>query len=81
MNEENWTYGNWSKYGWGGLKTSYTANSYQDLDFDPEIQYRIDVKNFIKNRKNILALPEMTYFKYLKLLFNGLKRYHKMGDY
>ena len=70
-----YTYGGWHKYGWGVLKHDDNLN---DLDFDPEFEYRQDVKDFWRRRSILLSLPEMTYVKYFKLLFKGLRQYRRM---
>lgn len=76
-----WVYGNHKNLGWGCVKVFNTLNIFEYMDFDPEFECKSDVKRYWRNRKHILALQEMTLWKYTKTLLKGIVIYRKLMRY
>lgn len=71
-NDLEGVYGSWSGYGWGAMWFKNENQDHIRMDFDPELLDLQDVKFFYKNRKNILALPLMTRYKFYKTILGWL---------
>lgn len=61
-------YGSWSGYGWGAMWFKNENQEHIRMDFDPDLTDLQDVKTFYRNRKNILALPLMSRYKFYKTI-------------
>lgn len=76
-----WVYGTSSGFGWGTTQYVVEPRTYEMLDFEPEFEYKSDVKRYWRNRKHILALKNMTLWKYTKTLVKGIVAYRKLMRY
>ena len=71
-----WLYGNKASLGWGS--TEHDATDYTVLDYDPEFESKRDVKLYWRNRSHILALPKMSFYRYVSTLLRGLMVYRRL---